>query len=385
MANHQVRNLRTLLVEDTVNFEQHLFLQRIRGGQLDVLGAQSWYAQARRHYARLSPLVPLNGPSSSNSNNNFAVAALVHGLVTHLASYGTGGLPDVFESDRDRLSGLRAELHSVVMVDVCIKSFELFAYEYFQHDEPIPPRTMQTLRSRLLSLLDTPTCIGTQFHPSCSYFYPDSCSQRTEELALEMARVASQLLSTRTDDDEQCFFDPDVIASMTHRLRGYLTLNSALWQHQEDLATRLVAEQAISQTLVYLDQSLIVTAESAAAAAAATAQVVIQAARATTQGERATITPASSLKSNGTDQSSCSPPSSASFSEILLIDIARRLAHVASLHWRVFGPLVYLRPADEIRTTRGLLPPSSSSPLRQQLTVKRTDDMPIAGKGRRVF
>lgn len=341
VANHQVRNLRALLVEDTVRFERHLFLQRMENRRVDVRSALGWYSQAQLHYERLNTF---GGRRSIVDEEDMPVGAFVLGLVEQLG-FSSGGpfeLPNVFQLDMDRLNGFRSELQKGIALDVCMMTFVIFAREYFCYqDEAIPMQTMQRLRSTLLSLTEkdsrsTSTPSNTGFCGSSSFFF--LFSRHAPELALEMARTACRLVG-----EDGSHLDADLVEQMSDDLRGYLQVDSLLWQYQEDLVLHFLAQTTLTQTLAYLDLPVLTVAESVNTTtgilpppAPAPPPHLPSSVRALSEETPTTIT--------RTVQASGIWSLSSSSSEATLVEIARRLAHLASLHWRVFAPLIYLRP-----------------------------------------
>jgi hypothetical protein len=330
VANHQIRHLRALLVEDTVNFEQHLYLRRIETGRLDVEYAQRWYANAARAWEQ-------QPEASRISIDCTPVAVLVSALTESLGSTYLGDLPDTFEFDLDRLHGLRSDLHGTIALEVCTKVFELFMLQSLdgrgEEDQtppppppPPPPPVLMKLRSALIHLLEDAGSV-------------QAWAQQADKLALEMARHAccSAAAATVAGHNPKgssssssslpvplTLPDASVVRSLTERLRRCLRSDCVLWRFYEGLALRFVTGEALQHTLSLLDQSLLAAADLAMAQACEAV-------------ERST----SSSSSPSSTSSFSSPPS---FNG-MLTDIARRLAHVASLHWRVFEPLVYRRAA----------------------------------------
>ncbi|KAI9789693.1 MAG: hypothetical protein M1816_005868 [Peltula sp. TS41687] len=277
IANHQVRNLRTLLIEDTVSFEQHLFLQRVNNGRLDVNSARRWYAQVQQDW-----MDQQESAETCYVDGN-PVEVLVRGLTEAISSSQSIDLPETFAFDYDRLDNLRVDLQDMITLEICVKVFELSAYEEFNHRGRIPDDTIREMRLAILSLVnDASGRIAWLEHSA--------------ELALEMVRLAHKLKCDSSCPDER------TIERIEDRLIRYWTVESRIWQHYEDRAMRFIGQKALKQTLKFLSQPLLNVAESA--------------------GEQA-------------------PDAATSTFETLLADLARRLAHIASLHWRVFGPIVY--------------------------------------------
>ncbi|KAI1820026.1 camp-mediated signaling protein Sok1 [Xylaria intraflava] len=117
VANHQIRCLRPILIEDTVHFEQRLFLRRIRDGKFDARSAQAWYAQ----------LDVVQNPTSSQSFGDMAVffEELIN-MIMPSNAYRYPNLPTTFLFDEDRITKLRCDLLDAINLEVCMRLYESY-------------------------------------------------------------------------------------------------------------------------------------------------------------------------------------------------------------------------------------------------------------------
>ena len=251
------------------------------------------------------------------------MAALVQEVVDQLAPSGFGlRLPQTFQLDRERIHGMASEVLAGVALEVCIYSFETFMRDEFG-DEKVPPRTMQTLRTRLPPQMDD---VGGVGDPSWSPL-------RVDELALEMGNIAAQTRMRRGHRSKRA--KEELLGKMQAHLRRRLRLDSPEWKRFEGVAMRRLASETLAHTCSFLDQSLL---------AVAMAQAPDLATSGSLTPSRSTLTARGAAASASTGSLSSFSSSSSSSFEAMLGDVARRLAHVLTLHWRVFAPIVYLRP-----------------------------------------
>ncbi|KAF2864038.1 hypothetical protein K470DRAFT_205325, partial [Piedraia hortae CBS 480.64] len=96
VANHQVRHMRLLLVNDTLHFQRRYHAHRIALGKFDLCRARAWFAGQLTKF----------GSSPRN--------ALVAALLNHVRTDDPAGCPPSFYLDEDRLGGVRAQLRRVV-------------------------------------------------------------------------------------------------------------------------------------------------------------------------------------------------------------------------------------------------------------------------------
>ncbi|KAI2631619.1 camp-mediated signaling protein Sok1 [Xylaria nigripes] len=117
VANHQIRCLRPILIEDTVHFEQRLFLRRIRDGKFDAQSAQAWYSQ----------LDAVQTPASTQSFGEMAVffEELIN-MILPSNAYRYPSLPTTFLFDEDRITKLRSDLLDAINLEVCMRLYESY-------------------------------------------------------------------------------------------------------------------------------------------------------------------------------------------------------------------------------------------------------------------
>jgi hypothetical protein len=115
VANHQIRHLRALLIEDTINFEQKYHVSRMSRKRYDVQYARSWYLNAKRLLSR----IPL-----TTSWPNRDVEGFVSALYQSLLPDSSTLLPDTFNLDLDRLRLLKSDLDALIRESICCDILE---------------------------------------------------------------------------------------------------------------------------------------------------------------------------------------------------------------------------------------------------------------------
>ncbi len=130
VANHQIRCLRPVLIEDTVNFEQRFFLRKIQSRRMDIEPAQDWYRQT-------SMRPELEYPAEFGETTVFfnGLSKLV------LPSTSMEEVPSTFLFDEDRIVKLRSDLYDTISLEVCMRRFEVLerlarVNRSFPHEEP---------------------------------------------------------------------------------------------------------------------------------------------------------------------------------------------------------------------------------------------------------
>ena len=120
IANHQIRSLRHLLVEDSVNFEQRYILHRIAKREIDTNEAIRWL-QAEALPSR---------SGSSNSNDNWRNIFFSR-LLSSMDPSNSIKLPhSTFSFDIDRLYNIQQEVLDLVRLRTCHQVYGKFVFGF---------------------------------------------------------------------------------------------------------------------------------------------------------------------------------------------------------------------------------------------------------------
>ncbi|KAH6722296.1 T-complex protein 11-domain-containing protein [Leptodontidium sp. MPI-SDFR-AT-0119] len=113
VANHQIRCLRPLLIDDTVHFEQKFFMKKIALGRVDIGGAHAWFRRAR------SLPEAASGSAAIQSQTWDFMKAMVQ-----LTQPSKSELfPHTFLFDEERLIKLRADMLDMINLEICMQLY----------------------------------------------------------------------------------------------------------------------------------------------------------------------------------------------------------------------------------------------------------------------
>lgn len=115
VANHQIRCLRPMLIEDTVHFEQRFFYKKIQGNRLDINGARLWYCEAVRAFSGNAQNTRVFGETAPFFE---ALAKLI------LPSTAKETIPNTFLFDEERIVKLRSDMLDAINMEVCMRLYE---------------------------------------------------------------------------------------------------------------------------------------------------------------------------------------------------------------------------------------------------------------------
>ncbi|KJZ80357.1 hypothetical protein HIM_00207 [Hirsutella minnesotensis 3608] len=116
VANHQIRCLRPVLIEDTTHFEQKFFLRKMQARKVDISGAKQWYSDAER---RISPSIENNSQSFGDMSVFFeALTRMI------LPSTAEKRVPSTFLFDEERILKLRSDMLDAINLEVCMRMYE---------------------------------------------------------------------------------------------------------------------------------------------------------------------------------------------------------------------------------------------------------------------
>ncbi|KAI1076568.1 T-complex 11 [Whalleya microplaca] len=121
VANHQIRCLRPILIEDTVHFEQRFFSKKIRDCKMNPVPAQEWYMLVSRQYSR-----------DPASNQAFGEMGIFFEAVSKMILPSTDPFlhPDTFLFDEERITKLRTDMLDAINLEVCMRLYEGLERKY---------------------------------------------------------------------------------------------------------------------------------------------------------------------------------------------------------------------------------------------------------------
>ena len=183
VANHQIRCLRPVLIEDTVHFEQRFFQKKIQTGRLDIRPARRWYDSARHEAALQTPssrqahafgetdiffgglcklVLPSNDASMRAAQAPRAANGGGGGGNTGSSSLPSDGtpprVPSSFVFDEERLIKLRSDMLDAINLEICMRVYEqenphtlAFEASIAQYVADLDPRSQRNSASSTFS------------------------------------------------------------------------------------------------------------------------------------------------------------------------------------------------------------------------------------------
>ncbi|KAF2266586.1 hypothetical protein CC78DRAFT_118661 [Lojkania enalia] len=295
VANHQIRNLKTLLIEDTINFERHYHLDRLVKGQahVNIEAAQQWYTSV------LEACHPPCTPPKDNSR--FQLEVFGRAVVSTLFSMShTCKFPDTFYLDRDRFRQIKLEIDDMVFLNIC---FEMFGYlqREFGYNGPISSSRKHALRVALSAVLGAAGQGISQWTMNC------------ENISLELIRQALSATG------QQLSINADLVQRVSLHLNAKFRYS---FSDHVDALKRALLPQILASTNRHLNSSpmelfnAFVTLPSPPPPPYAPSQL------------------SGSVQSNTSDTSS-------SHSE-QMTEVSNRISHIILLHWRIWAQIAYV-------------------------------------------
>ncbi|KAK5061320.1 hypothetical protein LTR84_007862 [Exophiala bonariae] len=180
VANHQIRSFRYHLIEDTVAFQKDHFRVRIRNKRFNVKEPRKWF------------LKNVNGHHQSCKNGDeFArttpLHAMLHGLVD-LCVNADSNFPETLKHDVPRLGAMRDQIQDIIHINICLLVFDeqikrLVGSRFNPSDlHPILGTRIKDLQSRILDLTDG--------HMNPNETMAQMWSQHCGAIALELTNAA---------------------------------------------------------------------------------------------------------------------------------------------------------------------------------------------------
>ena len=280
MANHQIRSLRPLLIQDTVTFQQNYFLRKIASGDFPTGPAQFWYAYAREDQS-----------IGRDSDGDGQIAMFFRSFFRLLLCFDPESFPSTFVIDLDRLRHLRSDVRDTINLKVCDDLFSILLSRNGYTGHPTS-EMLSHVRFSCLSILE-------DFEGEARW------ADHAKSVALEITRLAHNVRRTNAlsaDLDYAEKFLAEVMGS------GLGCWSQMLKNTQTEIWPSLIEFVDAFQHMSPLDIL------------------------------------------NQVEAHTRLVPSRVSYEPVCL---AKRIAHIGTLHWKVWAPLLYLRHETARLAVRG--------------------------------
>ena len=290
VANHQIRSFRFNLIDDTVAFQQEFFRSKIASGDFAVGPSKEWYgATYAEHRSR---------PLDRQTPRSIPLAVLNYGMLELCLRHDLK-IPATFAYDHKRLKEIRVDILDFIHLDMCLIVFNQLCSVFTaaqskrgQQRSVSDSQIKEThfrLRNRIMDITDgNPDEV------------PQIWLQHTEAIAIEISRTVSYMWSGPTTP-----ISAVMVASATRGLTD-------MFRHEHENQERA---QRLQMAIEQEAHKHAIKFQNMTALDISHAQKRWQQTRA--QRYRWRLLPE-------------------------IEDIARRLAHMGSIHWRVWADLVYL-------------------------------------------
>lgn len=299
-----------LLVEDTIPFLQNYFLKKIAANDLSAEPSRAWYLDQQKKQRQKEQHGSNQTPGSIGDDFG-PVATLFQGLFDFLLDFDhPTNFPETFQFDTERLLQLRVDLQDLISLEICYYILDgLLSRQGRNH--PLQPQVYANLQRRVLSLLED----NDDYRAS----HKEPCWQSNiGSIALEIGRAACFACGCHSIPD-------DVINVIEKTLRACFSGNSAMFQHYQKSVRDRLETATFTLAKDYMHMSPLAICES-------------QRARPYLNSGQGQIPPPPPPPPPQQHQQTPQQFRYADYDAI-----ARRLAHIGVLHWRVWAPLLYAR------------------------------------------
>nr|XP_023907931.1 uncharacterized protein LOC112019648 [Quercus suber] len=315
VANHQIRYMRPLLIDDTVNFQRKYNLHRMRLGKIDAAGARNWL------YKEID-FMEAYDPDGEPSH----LTALVTLFLRETILKNNDCWPSTFYLDLERLRVVRQELHARVYQEVCWEIFgTLIAEQASQFEHFAFPNAQFILHCRINAIIG----LDTSFYDA------------RQAIAAEMVRLL--LMAT---GHAAPYVNHDLAKQVEQRLAQNLRpfdgaeifrKHASFQFHRFLPKVQASVEECLRLSIIELQDTLVPAPLSH---------------RPHSRGFGAVLRPVMPPRTYDAD-----------------MDLVRKLTHVLVLHWHVWGEMVYMAMPEDDEPTAGyqstVSPPADTPPQAQ--------------------
>lgn len=115
LVNDYLHRQRNILVEGTIRFQQHYYMEQERAGKIDTSAPKAWYKRAAKKHSKNSVF-----PARTFGNSGAFFEGLIQ-LV--LPSCSEDSLPNTFFLDADYIFQARSDILDAINLSVCMKMY----------------------------------------------------------------------------------------------------------------------------------------------------------------------------------------------------------------------------------------------------------------------
>ncbi|KAK4985356.1 Protein SOSEKI 1 [Elasticomyces elasticus] len=292
VANHQIRHLRGLLIEDTINYHQRFQLHRITCGKIDVVRALQWYEREQRQFYSSPPAEPIHVFASA--------------ILRLISSHSTLSVfPETFSLDAERLRALRTDLHALINMGICTDVLDCLSNDKV-----------------LSSVLDA---AKLTFQQSLNAIIGEGkrWTDKVDNIAVELMRTMLRLRGSTIT------YDAELLSCVETMLRAALQPSGTLYSTK----AKVLMGRMLPKLVTSMQKSVKLS---------------------TVALHDAMVPPATPIPPpfdvDGTSWSSLfGKPAERDPEE----EIVRRIAHLGVLHWQVWAPLVYVAAEEDTEPMAG--------------------------------
>ncbi|KAH6666474.1 SOK1 protein [Plectosphaerella plurivora] len=200
VANHQIRCLRPVLIEDTVHFEQRFVTRKaVPQRKVDLDSSRRWYVDADERYARTV------SPTAAFSFGDMAVFFEALSRLILPSTADSAAPSTLVLHDQDRLAKLRSDALDAINLEVCMRLYEDLervsrAVNSF-YSNGFPTQSMEVEEESTISRTSSPFAFDFNTRPS-SGSRPASLAISSADSATSSPRSSMVLQSHVTSNPD---------------------------------------------------------------------------------------------------------------------------------------------------------------------------------------
>ncbi|ODV60261.1 Sok1p, partial [Ascoidea rubescens DSM 1968] len=196
IANHQIRTLRPVLVETSLEFEKDYYNQLISVNKIDIKDSLEWFKSSYKKYASSPEITSISKVENLKSKVGIDLKRVCISAILNLLSCRnmTSEFPLTLSFDNSRLALLRAEIRQLVCLQICLYIFRQLVLTHSDkkyRGKLLTTESLKSIKNEILAIItdDNGYVKWTRNIPSISLYLAKKVISNPEENSSKKSNI----------------------------------------------------------------------------------------------------------------------------------------------------------------------------------------------------